>query len=152
MVLAATHTGSHAFTNTHTCRYAHTHTHTRVPMISWLTVFSLWTNIQPWATIKYYSLLSTLPSSPLLSIWCPYHNSAQPFVLCSTLSLSLPSSSLPLFLPSPSPVCAEGGYHLALLSNKLKWLLFGVSFCHDLHLQKQAPLVILGYPHCNKLL
>lgn len=122
MVIAATHTVSHAFTNT--C----SHTHTSTPLISCLTVFSLWTNIQPWAIIKYYSLLSSFFSLSLfmLSIWPPYQNSAQSSFL--GFSLSHVSCFLPLFFPSPPPVCAKGGYHLSSLSNKLKWLLFGWDF------------------------
>lgn len=120
--------------------HTYRHTHALTPVISWSTVFSLWTNIQPWAIIKYYSLLC---SSLLLP---PYHNSAQPLILFSCF--------LPLFLLFPLPVCVcmEGGYHLCFLSNKLKWLLFGfgwsfffphaTTFTFEAEINKQTSMLL----------
>ena len=104
-LIATTHTASHAFTNTYR------HTHASTPTISWLTVFSLWTNIQPWAIIKYYSLLSTSLSLALfflLSLSSPLSQ------FCSALLPLLLLSLAPLvfylsFPPSPPRVCGCSG-------------------------------------------
>lgn len=68
-------------------------------MISWLTVFSLWTNIQPWAIIKYYSRS--------LSLLTLYLASLSQF--CSALrSLLSPSLSPSLFSAPLSPLSFPG--------------------------------------------
>lgn len=88
---------------THTCFQEHRHTHTHRPLaISWLAVFSLWINTQPWAIIKYYTLLSTLLSPlvlfQILSNQPSYRYAAQP----SFLLLSSPCFATPPPLPRVS--------------------------------------------------
>lgn len=88
VLIAMTHTGAHAFTNTWR------HTHASTSAISCLTVFSLWTNTQPWAIIKYYTLLSTsLFLFPTRSIQLLITILLSPPSFASVLSLSLSLSS-----------------------------------------------------------